>query len=136
MEPRHRRLIVAPLLALHLVGCSRWELSTVSPATLIEREQPSAVRLTRQDGTQVKVGRPMVRGDSILTQCERSAIADGRVVCPGAPPPVPLADVDAVEVERTNVVGTLAVIAVAPVVLLFVSLGVCQLGTDPCGPGA
>ena len=56
-------------LLLHLTGCQTWysvSLDAISPAQLIEEDQPDRVRVTKQDGTQVELENPSVEGDELV----------------------------------------------------------------------
>ena len=59
-----RRTVTAVLLLL--TACSSWRVQPVGPAQLISEHHPSRVRLRGQDGHQVVVRQPFVRGDSVL----------------------------------------------------------------------
>jgi hypothetical protein len=136
MRLRRYRPIAILLLALHLGGCTRWEPTTVSPRVLIEEERPSAVRVTRADGTRVELDDPLIRADSISMpreDCERAFTSDGRAACVGVTS-VALDDVQALDLRRPDAVRTVAALVLGPVVFLGAVLGViCGLG-DGCGP--
>jgi hypothetical protein len=59
------RHTVAAVLLL-LTACTSWRVQPVGPAQLISEHHPSRVRLRGQDGHQVVVRQPFVRGDSVL----------------------------------------------------------------------
>ena len=65
----HRRVvhpIVALLMALLTVHCTRWTRQDVAPAKLIAEKHPTRVRVQRADGSRVVLSDPAVVGDSIV----------------------------------------------------------------------
>ena len=67
---RHRlRAVLMLFLVLHLAACVTWQavsLAAISPAQLIEEDQPDRVRVTMQDRTQMELERPVVDGDELV----------------------------------------------------------------------
>ena len=53
------------LMAGQISGCTAWRLETVSPAEVIARDKPSAVRVQYADEQQEVLYQPEVRGDSL-----------------------------------------------------------------------
>jgi hypothetical protein len=83
---RLHRLIACLLLATTtLAACTSWQVQTVSPEQLLAATQPTSVRVSRGDGSQLYLGSPRLSGDSLV------GIVDGK------PTGVPLADVTRVE---------------------------------------
>jgi len=63
------RAVLMLFLVLHLAACVTWQavsLDAVSPAQLIEEDQPDRVRVTMQDRTQMELERPVVDGDELV----------------------------------------------------------------------
>lgn len=83
------------LLAM-LGGCMAWETPAVAPATLISRDQPGAVRVTRQDGSRVIVYQPVVDADSLRGRQRRGTIT------------LSLSDMSRLEVQKTQAAATVA----------------------------
>lgn len=82
MSARRYRPMALLLLVLHLGACTSWQLTTVSPRQVVEAEQPSSVRITQPDGTQVVLKDPAIRNDSIVGTDEagmvkQAALDDG-----------------------------------------------------------
>ena len=118
--PLARRVIAALLLVL-LTGCYSWRPTTISPAQLIAEEEPSTVRVTLRDGTQLTLGDPTIRNDSIVGE-------DGEAQ-------VVVSDVFRLELRQLNVTKTVVVgIFVAPVVLAVVLVVAC-VESDDCLEG-
>ncbi|MEP7326080.1 MAG: hypothetical protein ABI836_09050 [Gemmatimonadota bacterium] len=118
MRLRHRFPQVLCLLAA-LSGCMGWHTSTVDPATLIDRDHPGAVRITRQDRSRVIMYKPVVEGDSLRGREGRHPVA------------LPLSDVSSVAVQKMRVGATVfSVVLVAGVIAVVVGLSsmclVCQ----------
>lgn len=93
MRFRHRfpRML---LLLIALSGCMSWHTSTVDPVTLIDRDHPGVVRVTRPDRSRIVVQKPVVDGDSLRGRQGRHPVA------------LPLSDLSSVSVHKTNVAGT------------------------------
>jgi hypothetical protein len=94
----------------------------VSPRQLIDEEQPSRVRITRSDGTQLTVVDPFVRNDSIARvtreDCLISPAGGGRFGCQEATQTIlPLSDVAGLEVRATSWAPTVAAVLVGVVVV-------------------
>ena len=56
-------------LVLNLTACQTWQsvsLDAISPAQVIEEDQPDRVRVTMQDRTQMELERPVVDGDELV----------------------------------------------------------------------
>lgn len=66
MSLRRYRPVAVLLVALHLNACTTWQAATVSPRELVERDQPSSVRVTRLDGRQSVLRDPYITNDSIV----------------------------------------------------------------------
>ena len=56
-------------LVLNLTACQAWHsvsLDAISPAQLIEEEQPDRVRVLMRGGTELELERPAVDGDQLV----------------------------------------------------------------------
>ena len=67
---RHRaRAVLLLFLLLNLTACQTWQsvsLDAISPAQLIEEEQPDRVRVLMRGGTELELERPAVDGDQLV----------------------------------------------------------------------
>jgi hypothetical protein len=125
MYLRRYRPIALLLLGLHLGACSRWEPTTVSPREVIEEQEPSAVRLTRTDGTRVEMKEPVIRSDSMQSEeCQRIQ-RPWRVECEAAGP-IALGDIQSLDVRHTDAVASVAAIAVGA--LAFYAMMLARAG--------
>ena len=89
-EPPRWRRAVAALLLLAFTACHTWHPTTASPRSLIEDEDPSALRVTQANGLAVTVKDPMIRNDSLVSGT--SGVT--------GPVGVPTGDIQSVEVRR------------------------------------
>ena len=113
MQLRRYRPMAVLLLALHLQACMSWRRTTISPAQLIAEEEPSSVRVTLANGSQLTLVDPTIRNDSRVHE-------DGRVY-------VVVSDVSTVEVRGFSMLKTMPVILGG---LLFIVA--CPLGAADC----
>jgi hypothetical protein len=61
------RALAALLIACQLTAaCTSWRLETLSPAAVIQQQEPSAVRVERADGVREVWYNPEIHGDSLL----------------------------------------------------------------------
>ena len=134
------KLIATLLLAAHLAGCYSMRTTTISPTEIIADEQPSTVRVTLTDGTQLTLEDPTTRNDSISGFVSISAagtieLADGRRMTVTDPTTetvfstVALSDVRSLEVRSFSEGKTWALVLGVPVGLLGVLVG---LGAIAC----
>ena len=82
------------LMAGQISGCTAWRLETVSPAEVIARDKPSAVRVQYADEQQEVLYQPEVRGDSMSGRHEPDAREADRTVA--------LADVTSVATRHVS----------------------------------
>ena len=109
MRSRQRSLQVGSLL-LALSGCATWHHQALEPRTLIERDQPKVVRVTRTDRSQVVLLHPTVAGDSLRGSSQ------------GREYSMPLSDISSVSVERFSPAGfAVGVLVVGGLVALMVA---------------
>lgn len=64
--PSLRRAFTIALMAGQLGACTSWRLETVSPAEVIQQQQPGAVRIERIDGHHEVWYRPEIHGDTLI----------------------------------------------------------------------
>jgi hypothetical protein len=101
-----RRQIVSAALALLLPACTTWQVGTPSPAEFVTNKHPESVRVTRMDSSKFDLRSPEVLDDSLVGKVGGGmAHADtARTVS------LPLSDVQSVEVKKTSVGNTIALI--------------------------
>ena len=146
MRLRRYRPVAIVLLVLHLSACTTWRPSPIEPRQLIEEERPSAVRITKTDGTEQVVREPRIQGDSIAMTSEdcRTSVAAGasvaggvRILCETTTLAVAaLGDVRGIEIRQSDTGKTILLIVLLAPVALVVTLVVgsyvsCQ--HVPCG---
>ena len=105
---------------LHLTACQTWQsvsLGAISPAQVIEAEQPERVRVYMRGGGQVELESPSVEGDAL--------------VAPNVS--MPLADIIGLEVrefsmDRTMILlgGVAAGVLVVAVALVVATIETCD----------
>ena len=66
------------LMSSYLSGCTGWRVESLSPAEVVERQQPSEVRVQYGDGRREVLYGPEVRGDSLLGRRDSSATQPDR----------------------------------------------------------
>ena len=130
-----RRILSCLLLPAYLSSCTSWQVQGVSPQQVIEREQPSRIRVTRTDRSEVFLDDPQVSGDmligfrrdmtydSIYEATDTSAVLE-----------IPLADISHVAISKTDVgkgilIG-LGVAAVTMLVLAGIAVATMDLTVD------
>ena len=111
------RAVLLLFLLLHLTACQTWQsvsLDAISPAQLIEEDQPDRVRVTGGGVIDLEVVSPSVEGDQ-LVGAEDVA--------------VPLEDILRLEVRGLHILRTIGVVPLA--MLGGVLLGMLLCGIDP-----
>jgi hypothetical protein len=63
---RRRRAEALLLIALWSTACQAWHTERVTPGEVLATRQPPAVRVTRIDGSQTVLERPLLRGDTLV----------------------------------------------------------------------
>lgn len=124
MGRRARVLTGGVLLLAHIsTACTSWQVPAVSPQELIAREHPRVIQVREQGGAVYVLTAPRLAGDSLTGYVRgewREQPVERRI---------PLITVDRVAVRRFNVIKTLGLIVVPPVVALAVLVGlVCSSG--------
>ena len=112
-----RRFIACILLPCYLVACTSWKTQEASPQQVLADDQPDKVRVTLTDGSQVVLEEPAVSGDTL------SGLDDS------TPVHIPLADVADVEVRKTDIIPTVALVVLG-LGVVFVGVAAIVLCTD------
>lgn len=61
------RVVAVVLIGCQLTAaCTGWRLEPLSPAAVIQQQQPSAIRVDRADGHREVWYKPAVRGDTLI----------------------------------------------------------------------
>jgi hypothetical protein len=82
---------IAGLLAIAcLAGCTSWRVQSVSPEMVVSGQHPEAVLVTRTDSSRLVVQSPSIVADTLRGQVD------------GQPLAVPMADVAAIAVRRSD----------------------------------
>ena len=68
-----QRSVAVILLSGQLSGCMGWRAEHLSPADVVERQRPGAVRVQYADGYREVLYDPEVRGDSLVGRGDWSA---------------------------------------------------------------
>ncbi len=105
-----RRIIACILLPCYLVACTSWKTQEASPQQVLEDEQPDKVRVTLTDGSQVEVYEPALSGDTLIGFEKGSRDWRKTEDTPGGAVSIPLSDVSALEVRKSD--GGLTILAV------------------------
>ena len=117
------------LMAGQISGCTAWRLETVSPAEVIARDKPSAVRVQYADEQQEVLYQPQVRGDSLLGRTEPDARQADRAMA--------LADVTSVATRHVSGGRTtglvLGLAGIGAVVGFVIAIANMDLGFDNWG---
>ena len=58
--------VLVGLITLSATGCARWRIDNVAPQELLARHRPESMRLTLKDSSQVVIGNPRLRGDTLV----------------------------------------------------------------------
>lgn len=119
--PRTERCMMRRVSTLSLLipallmssGCVGWSRVDVDPETLITRDAPERIRVTRDDGEQLTLESPQVRA--------------GALVATAAPGAVLLEDVEAVEVEGVSFWRTLGVALGSALIVVGVAISISGL---------
>jgi len=107
---------VIVLIALLQGGCvSHWESQQGPPALVVSRSTATEFRITRKNGTRVRVDRPHLEGDSLI----------GRLVPVAAWPDtsarvaIPLAEIHSIAEKEADVTASVAIGTVISIGLVF-----------------
>ncbi len=100
-----RRVLSSILLPVYLSSCTSWQVQPVSPEQVVEEEQPSQVRVTTTDQSEVVLEAPRMSGDNLLGLGDRNASWAGSAYAvsdTGSALAIPLADISHVAIKKTN----------------------------------
>ena len=124
-----RRVLSSILLPVYLSSCTSWQVQPVSPEQVVTEDQPSKIRVTLTDSSELEMEQPRIVGDTLRGLVKGGA--DDSLV----ERDVLLADIATVRVKKTDAtksvllgVGILAGVAVA---LVAASKAICRANTDP-----
>src|SRR2546428_13448742 len=62
---RHRVAVVLLMTMLCGLACQAWHTEPIAPESLLGARQPTTLRITRIDGTQIALEDPVLRGDTL-----------------------------------------------------------------------
>ena len=110
-----RRALSCILLPVYVASCMSWRVEPVSPAQVVVQDQPSAIRVTMNDGSRFELESPVVSGDSLLGLAKSESYTQRGVL---------LADVSRVEIRKGDALKTVGL--VVGLGMLFV--GIATLG--------
>jgi hypothetical protein len=110
-----RRALSCILLPVYVASCMSWRVEPVSPAQVVVQDQPSAIRVTMNDGSRFELESPVVSGDSLLGLAKSKSFAQRGVL---------LADISKVEIRKGDALKTVGL--VVGLGMLFV--GIATLG--------
>ncbi len=122
-----RRILSCILLPAYLSSCvTNWEVQRASPEQVVDEEQPSQIRVTTTDHSEIVLDEPRVSGDTLIG-LERDLSSFGSIYAApdtAAALEIPLADVSHVALKKTDAEKSfklgLGVVGVAFLVLLVV----------------
>ncbi len=101
-----RRVLSSILLPVYISSCTSWQVQSVSPEQVVEQEQPSQVRVTTTDQSEVVLEAPRVSGDNLLGLGDRNVSWAGTIYAvsdTGSALEIPLADISHLAVKKTNI---------------------------------
>lgn len=114
---RRTRAIAVVLLLAYLPACSSWRVENVSPQALIEAEHPAQVRVLRTNGAKQILHQPAITGDTL-----RGSVRE---------PPIPLANVHAIETRHRDA-GKTVLLVVGIVVLSGITAAAIVCSASDC----
>ena len=60
-----RRILSCILLPAYLSSCTSWHVQSASPEQVITEDQPSKIRVTLTDGSELEMEQPRIVGDTL-----------------------------------------------------------------------
>ncbi len=137
-----RRILSCILLPAYLSSCTSWQVQRVSPAQVVEEEQPSQVRVTTTGLSDVLLEEPRVSGDSLIgVPLKFSWTSSSYIALDTASAlSIPLADISQIKVRKSDAGKTVMLLAGLVVGAVIVKgivsyLQSCQSGkAAPLGP--
>jgi len=91
-----RRVLSSILLPVYLSSCTSWQVQSVSPEQVVTEDQPSKIRVTLTDSSELEMEQPRIVGDTLRGLVKGGA--DDSLV----ERDVLLADIAAVRVKKTS----------------------------------
>ena len=78
-----RRILSCILLPVYLSSCTSWQVQPVSPEQVVTEDQPSKIRVTLTDSSELEMEQPRIVGDTLrgLVKGKPSSdvVKDGRI---------------------------------------------------------
>ncbi|MBT8489151.1 MAG: hypothetical protein HKN72_16865 [Gemmatimonadetes bacterium] len=105
-------LILLLVLVLPLAGCRTWQPAGMSPEALLEVDPPPRVRVTRTDGEVLTLLVPEIRA--------------GALIATAAPGAVMIEDIRLLEVQRIDVLRTVAFVLPGAILVALVGKESCR----------
>jgi len=102
---RARRILSCLLLPAYLSSCTAWHVQGANPAQVVEQEQPSQIRVTMVDHSEVLLDEPYVSGDTLIGR-ERDLTSFGSIYDDPkslAVRRILLSDISHVAIQKTDV---------------------------------
>ncbi len=130
-----RRAVSSILLPVYLSSCTSWQVQSVSPEQVVTEDQPSKIRVTLTDSSELEMGQPRIVGDTLRGLVKgkpfRGAVKDSLLERD-----VLLADIATVRIKKPDVTKSvflgLGIAAGAFVVLVAVVVASYCLDNNDC----
>ena len=106
-----RRILSCILLPAYVASCTSWRVEPLSPAQVVTQDQPSAIRVTLNDGSRFELESPVISGDSLQGLVKTEAYRQRAVL---------LADIARVEIRKGDALKTAGL--VVGLVMLFAGI--------------
>ncbi len=116
-----RRIVGAILLPVYLSSCTSWQVQPVSPEQVVEEEQPSQVRVTTTDQSEVVLEAPRVSGENLLGLGDRNVSWAGSAYAvsdTGSALAIPLDNISHVALKRIDATAAVVTAGILAVVRL------------------
>ncbi len=124
-----RRILSCILLPAYLSSCvTNWKVQRASPEQVVEEEQPSQIRVTTTDHSEIVLDEPRVSGDTLIGLVRDLSSYGSIYAAPdrAAALGIPLADISHVAINKIDAEKSmklsLGVVGVAFLVMLVVGL--------------
>jgi len=120
-----RRILSCILFPAYLSSCFKnWEVQPASPEEVIEKDQPSQIKVRTTNGGEILLDEPRVSGDTLIGFV-RDLTSFGSIYA--APDTssvleIPLADISLLAVEKTDVRKSIGAGLLVVVILLMVAV--------------
>ncbi len=103
------RILSCILLPAYLSSCTTWQVQRASPEQVVTEDQPSKVRVTTTDQSELVVEKPRVSGDTLLGLGDWNVSLTGSVYTvsdTGSALQIPLADISHLAIKKTDATKT------------------------------